>query len=154
MCISSPTIPELWCDNLSAMALASNPVFQSCSKHIEIDCHFIREKVLAKKIALKYVSTFDQIADIFTKPLSHSQFHYLKDKLLVLPCPFSLWGNDKLSPSDQPPDQTSNTEVESQSQHHHQAHQFHTPDLSIIPCISQACLARESCYNRIGCRVY
>ena len=40
----------LWCDNLSALALASNPVFHACTKHIEVDYHYIREKVMAKDL--------------------------------------------------------------------------------------------------------
>ncbi|XP_058222953.1 uncharacterized mitochondrial protein AtMg00810-like [Rhododendron vialii] len=42
------SLPVLWCDNLGALALASNPVFHARSKHIAIDYHFIREKVTAK----------------------------------------------------------------------------------------------------------
>ncbi|XP_028064205.1 uncharacterized protein LOC114267364 [Camellia sinensis] len=52
--ISSVLAPILWCDYLSAIALASNPVFYTRSKHIEVDCHFIHEKVAAKKLVLKY----------------------------------------------------------------------------------------------------
>ncbi|XP_028078666.1 uncharacterized protein LOC114280487 [Camellia sinensis] len=81
--VFSPTIPVIWCDNLSALALASNPVFHSRSKHIEVDCHFVREQVLAKRLSLHYVPTIDQLADIFTKPLAVSRFQYLKDKLMV-----------------------------------------------------------------------
>ncbi|XP_028062338.1 uncharacterized protein LOC114265722 [Camellia sinensis] len=46
-CIVPPTVPLLYCDNVSAIALASNPVFPSKSKHIEVDCHFVRDQVLA-----------------------------------------------------------------------------------------------------------
>ncbi|XP_028084752.1 uncharacterized protein LOC114285870 [Camellia sinensis] len=46
--ISYSSLSVLWCDNVYAMALASNPVFHACSKYIEIDCHFIRERVASK----------------------------------------------------------------------------------------------------------
>ncbi|XP_058201268.1 uncharacterized mitochondrial protein AtMg00810-like [Rhododendron vialii] len=81
--ISVASPPVLWCDNLSAIALASNPVFHARSKHIEVDYHFIREKVLAHNLVVRHVPTSDQLADIFTKPLSVARFHYLKDKLMV-----------------------------------------------------------------------
>ncbi|CAN6685630.1 unnamed protein product [Malus baccata var. baccata] len=42
------TIPTLWCDNVSAISLASNPVFHARAKHVEIDYHYIRELVIAK----------------------------------------------------------------------------------------------------------
>ena len=88
-----PTAPILWCDNLSALALASNPVFHARTKHIEVDYHFIREKVLNRDVLLKFISTGDQIADIFTKGLSSARFLFLKSKLMVLSSPISLRGN-------------------------------------------------------------
>ncbi|GMP83727.1 hypothetical protein CsSME_00037540 [Camellia sinensis var. sinensis] len=96
MHINSFSIPELWCDNLSSMALASNLVFHCRSKHIEINYHFIRDKVVAKLVDLKYVPTIDQVVDIFTKPLPTTRFHYVKNKHLVLPCPISLQGANKI----------------------------------------------------------
>ena len=59
--------PTVWCDNISAIALASNPVFHARTKHVEIDYHFIREKVCNHDIKVQHVSTVDQLADIFTK---------------------------------------------------------------------------------------
>uniref|UniRef100_A0A6N2K4J6 Reverse transcriptase Ty1/copia-type domain-containing protein n=1 Tax=Salix viminalis TaxID=40686 RepID=A0A6N2K4J6_SALVM len=53
--------PTIWCDNIGAIALASNLVFHARTKHIEVDYHFIREKVLNKDIQVKYISTQDQI---------------------------------------------------------------------------------------------
>ena len=46
------TLPILWCDNISALALASNPVFHARTKHIEVDYHFVREKVLRRDLLL------------------------------------------------------------------------------------------------------
>ena len=41
-----PHPPLMWCDNVSALAIASNPVFHACTKHIEVDYHFVQERVL------------------------------------------------------------------------------------------------------------
>jgi hypothetical protein len=95
--ISLFTIPTIWCDNVSALALASNPVYHARTKHIEVDYHFVREKVLNRDIALKFISTHDQIADVFTKGLSSARFLFLKSKLLVLASPISLRGDVKLT---------------------------------------------------------
>ena len=54
-----PDTPILWCDNVSALAIASNPVFHAYTKHIEVDFHFVRERVLHKDLAVKFVSTID-----------------------------------------------------------------------------------------------
>jgi hypothetical protein len=69
--------PRLWCDNIGALALASNPIYHAKTKHIEVDHHFIREKVLNGDIFIKYVSTHDQLADVFTKGLSSTCFSFL-----------------------------------------------------------------------------
>lgn len=50
--VSSDKVSLLWCDNLSTIALASNPVFHLISKHIELDLHFIRERVLQKALSV------------------------------------------------------------------------------------------------------
>ncbi|KAH9752513.1 retrovirus-related pol polyprotein from transposon RE1 [Citrus sinensis] len=93
-CVERPTI---WCDNISATELAKNPVFHSRTKHIEIDVHFIRDKVLSGDLKICYVPSEDQIADILTKPLSSPQFNYLRDKLNVCSCPLSLRGAVKIA---------------------------------------------------------
>lgn len=90
-----PGLPILWCDNLSAKALASNPVMHTRSKHIEVDIHFIRDQVLNNQITVAYVPSTDQIADCLTKALSHSRFSQLRDKLGLLPTPTCLRGGIK-----------------------------------------------------------
>ncbi|PKU62348.1 Retrovirus-related Pol polyprotein from transposon TNT 1-94 [Dendrobium catenatum] len=68
---------------MSAIALANNPVFHARTKHIEIDHHFKRDHIHAKHILLAPISTLDQTADIFTKPLSTKRFQHLRFKLTV-----------------------------------------------------------------------
>ncbi|KAL5716460.1 hypothetical protein ACHQM5_018147 [Ranunculus cassubicifolius] len=75
--------PTIWIDNISAMALANNPIYHARTKHIEVDYHYVRELVTRKLLQLKYIHTKDQVADIFTKPLSSQRFSQLKFKLSV-----------------------------------------------------------------------
>lgn len=89
----TPQVPHsLWCDNQSAIALASNPIFHARTKHVEVDYHFIREKVLSKQIVVHHVGSHHQIADIITKSLSVDRFNFLKSKLMVVDTPMSLRG--------------------------------------------------------------
>lgn len=80
---------------MSAIALAHNPVFHARTKHIEIDYHFLRDKVLAKQLLIQFVPSHDQIADVFTKPLSADRFLFLTTKLMVCSRPMSLQGGVK-----------------------------------------------------------
>lgn len=75
---------------MSASALATNPVFHAQTKHIELDIHFIKDKVLGKELDVKYVPFSDQIANLLTKGLTHSRFLFLKDKPGVSSLPSSL----------------------------------------------------------------
>ena len=95
-----PSIPILWCDNVSALALASNPVFHARTKHIEVDYHFVRKKVLNRDISVKFISTIDKVADIFTKALSFTRFAHLTSKLMVIPPPISLQGAVRITDMD------------------------------------------------------
>lgn len=72
--------PKLWCDNLSALALASNPVFHSRTKHIEIEIHFVNEKVINRIVNRAFPST-EQVADIFIKALAEEWFFINRNKL-------------------------------------------------------------------------
>jgi hypothetical protein len=87
----------LWCDNVSALAIASNPIFHARTKHIEVDFHFIHERVLRKDLQVKFVSTVDQLADIFTKGLPSHRFQDLHPKLLVLVDTIRLKGDDEVN---------------------------------------------------------
>jgi len=60
---------KLYCDNISAITMAKNPVFHHRTKHIEIDVHFVRERVASGAFLLEHVAGTSQIADILTKPL-------------------------------------------------------------------------------------
>lgn len=79
-----PRAPLLLCDNQFALLLARNPVFHGRTKHVEIDLHFVREKVASRDLQLQFVPTLQQPADIFTKALT-------VDRLLFLRCKFMAY---------------------------------------------------------------
>jgi hypothetical protein len=87
--------PCLWVDNLGALSLSSNAVFHARTKHIEVDYHFIREKIFNKDLLARCISTHAQPSDIFTKGLSKARFLLLRGKLMVASLPINLRGNVK-----------------------------------------------------------
>ena len=75
--------PIIWCDNIGATYLSANPLFHACTKHIEIDFHFVRDQVIFGKLKVKFLSSKDQLADIMTKPLATALFKFLSHNLNV-----------------------------------------------------------------------
>ena len=57
------------------MYLSANPVFHARTKHIEVDFHFVREKVALGVVDVRFISTGDQLANVFTKPATQLTLH-------------------------------------------------------------------------------
>ena len=72
--ISSPFPIPIHCDNQDAIFIVGNSTFHECTKHIEIDCHYIRDKVMSGVISTPHVTSSHQLADVFTKSLARISY--------------------------------------------------------------------------------
>ena len=74
---------DLFCDNKAAITIVHSPIHHDCTKHVEIDRHFIKENLEAKIIRFPFVKYEDQLVDILTKAVSSKDFYNSLDKLCI-----------------------------------------------------------------------
>ena len=92
--ISTATL--VYCDNVSVVYLSGNPVHHQHTKHIEMDIHFVREKVQRGDVRVLHVPSRYQIADIFTKGLPQILFDDFRSSLSVHKPPASTAGSNRI----------------------------------------------------------
>jgi hypothetical protein len=73
----------VYCDNISVMYLSNNPVQHQRTKHVQIDLHFVREKVTIGQVRVLHVPTTSQFADVLTKGLPSSVFEEFRSSLNI-----------------------------------------------------------------------
>jgi len=78
-----PTATVAFCDNISSVYMSKNPVHHRRTKHIELDIHFVREKVAIGELRITHVPSARQLADVFTKGLPSALFFDFRDSLSV-----------------------------------------------------------------------
>ena len=85
--VSTSSTTPIYCDNRSAIQIARNDVFHEQTKHIKINCHLVRHHLLQGSLQLIYVSSHDQLANIFTKSHPTRHFHDPVSKLQLVSHP-------------------------------------------------------------------
>ena len=81
--IESETPLQVYCDNQAVISISHNPIHHDSTKHVEVDRHFIKEKIDDRTISVTYVPTTQQTMDILTKALFKSMFEKMVDKLIM-----------------------------------------------------------------------
>ncbi|MCO5587601.1 hypothetical protein L7F22_041550 [Adiantum nelumboides] len=82
--VRQDTANTKYTDSQSTLAVARNPIFHARTKHIEVHYHYVRERLSAREISLAYVPTQDNLANLFTKALSHEKLEAFRKALALL----------------------------------------------------------------------
>lgn len=82
--ITNPSSVAIYCDSQSIIHISHNLVFHKRTKHIEVDYHFVRNKLPEGLIFFSSYSTTDQLADIFTKAFTDVKYTAILNKLVVI----------------------------------------------------------------------
>ena len=83
---------QLYRDNKATISIAHNLIHHDRTKHVEVDGHFITEKLEKEVINIKYIPTDQQVADIFTKGLPRLAFDFLTSKIGLIDIYSQAWG--------------------------------------------------------------
>ncbi|MCO5596042.1 hypothetical protein L7F22_050099 [Adiantum nelumboides] len=82
--LGQDTANIIYTNSQSALAVARNPIFHARTKHIEVHYQYVRERLSVGEISLPYVPTQDNLADLFTKALSHEKLEAFRKVLGLL----------------------------------------------------------------------